>query len=142
MRAVDDVGASVDGGVALFELQGIHVIGALVAPVQGGDDELGPGLLERGDARLYLLHLAEGNGVDADLEARFRLVYRVLVAARVAYARGVERGLCVRVALLAVVLDVVVAEGHELDAARSQDSDVLRRRAEGEVLVRGDVVVR
>src|SRR5699024_1272033 len=142
VRAVDDVGASVDGGVALFELQGIHVIGALVAPVQGGDDELGPGLLERGDARLYLRYLAEGNGVDADLEARFRLVYRVLVAARVAYARGVERGLRVRVALLAVVLDVVVAEGDEFHAAQREDVHIQGRGAEGEVLVRRHVVVR
>ena len=54
----DSVRARVDGGVALLELEAVHVVGALVAPVEGGDDELGPGLLERRDARLYLRYLA------------------------------------------------------------------------------------
>lgn len=89
MRAVDHVRARVDGRVALGELRAVHVVAALVAPVQRRDDKLRALLPERRDAGLYLGDCAKRHGVHAYLQARLGLVDTVLVPARVAYARGV-----------------------------------------------------
>ena len=136
VRAVDDVRARVDGGAAPGQLLGVHVVAALVAPVYRGDDELRPGLLQRRDAVCNLLRaVREAHGVDAYFKSALRLPERIFVAARVAYPGGVKRGLRVRIALLAVVEDVVVAERDEFDAPLGEQPGVLRRGAEGEVLV-------